>query len=417
MSSFTDNISNYESDPEESLHTQLKNYTSSGQWFRAREVAGQLLSTSPESSWLHCQMGFILYQLNDFKHAENHLKESVRLQPDYANGYRLLGFLYLSMNRAGTAEDNVRKALSLEPNDETSWCLLGNLSLHFDNPQQALQCAEKALNLCPDDVSALDLKARALDELPDHKVAPQDLINQYEEILSLEPDNALAYSRIGDVYCEKLKKYKVAEEYYRKALFIDPESKSHQSDLIRCLRKRDPILRLLWLPFLPTKLVIKLIELIPDGNLKWKHLFGFLLALPLLLIGKYIILFGIVSAVAFFTFFWPLTKVYEYLTIVDIHKKMGKIAIYKGPFRKLHKWSFYTRFFLFLVFLVCFWSVVYFLFTSDQYRGGTIAAFLTVCIGAVILTVLASCVGILIDANSKKTRERRNKKQPVIDNE
>lgn len=417
MSSFTDNISNYESDPEESLYSQLRSFVSSEQWLRARDVAAQLLSSSPESSWLHCQMGIILYHLKQFAAAEKHLKQAVYLQPDYAQAYKMLGFLYLSMGRAGTAEDNVRKALSLDPDDESSWFLFGHLCLHFDDPKQALYCAERALSIDPSDVSALDLKARALAEMPEDKTSPKEQISHYEDILALDPENDLAYSRIGDVYSEKLKKYKLAEEYYRKALFIDPECKAYQNDLIRCLRKRDPILWLLWLPFLPTKIVIKLAELVPDGHLKWKHILGLLLALPLLLIGKYLIIIAIISAVIFYFFFWPLTKVYEYLTIVEIHKKMGKVAIYKGPFRKLHKMSFFTRFSIFLVCLTSFWLLIYYLFTSDKYSKGAIYTFSYICIGALILFIIIGSICALIVEKSKASRARKNKTLPVTDHE
>lgn len=418
MSSFDDNISNYESDPEESLHTQLANFFSSGQWERAKGVAGTMLSTQPESSWLHYQMGYILYQLDQYPQSETHLKKSIALSPDFADAYQRLAFLYLAMNRAGAAEDNIRKALSLDPHDDTSWVLFGHLSLHFNNHKQALDCVEQALRINPENLGARDVKIRAQSAgSTKSKESAAEQIRGHEEILEKDPENDVAHSRIGCIYFDELKDYDRAEKHFRQAMALDPEDKNYQQLVIMVLRKKDWILRLLWLPYLPVKMVYKLLELIPDGNLKWKHLLGFLLALPLLLVGKYLIILALVSAVAFFFFFWPLTKVYEYLTIVDIHKKMGKVTFYKGPLKKIHQQSFFARFSIFLLLLSVFWATIYFLFASEKYRSQSIGIFITLCVFAFILILIAAGIGLVISSCKEKANERRNNNYPVPDHE
>lgn len=389
-------------DQESSLYTQLQNFLASGQWQRAKETTASLLSSSPESTYLHFQMGNILYQLNQYPQSEIHYKRTIALSPDYADGYNGLAYLYLAMGRAGTAEDNIRKAISIDPEDESSWIIFGHLALHFDDPQAAINHANKALDLDPDSLGARDILARAKAELKGpQKTSPQEQIRDHQEILRLDPENDLAHTRIGCIHYDELKDYETAEHHFRTALKIDPNDKENQKLLILTLRKRDPILRLLWSPLQPALWILNLF------SWAWEKKWPILL---LIFVTKYLVVIGVAISLIFFTIFWPLTKIYEYLTISDLHQKMGKIALYQGPAAKIHKLGFKTRFLLFSLIVLAFWTTIYILFSHQVTKNKLIATAGIVLAGGVILVYALSWGGLIRDTFRKARRKRKDKK-------
>ena len=409
MSSFSDNINNYKSDPIDSLRTQLSNYMSSGQWERAREAAGRMLTYQPESFWLHFQMGNILYQLDEYKQSEVHLKKCIALSPDFAEGYQLLAFVYMGLNRAGTAEDNIRKALSLDPDDDDSWMLFGNLSLHFEDYKQALECANRALHINPENLAARDLKVRAMAAGPSkERISPLEQVRGHEKILHEDPENTLAHCRIGCIYYDDLKDYDLAEEHFRKALELEPEDKDYQKLLVKALRKKDRLLRLLWAPLQPAIWILNLLNW--SWEKKWPLIF-------IIFVTKYLVVIGAAIALLFFSLFWPITKVYEYLTIADIHKKLGKITLYSGPMAKLHKQPFYIRFAIFSTIIAVFWSIIILLITHPETKKYPSIIASSALVLAVLFIYGYSWFGMIRDGIRSCIRKRKNKKLPTPNNE
>jgi len=398
-----------DSNPDSSLHTQLQNYISSGQWQRAKDVASSLLSSQPESAWLHNHMGHILHELNELKLSETHYKKSIALQPDFADSYRGLAHVYLSLGRTGTAEDNIRKALSIDPHDDHAWIIFGHLALYFDDPQNAIQHANHALEINPSNTAAQDIIIRAQGELTgDQKLSSQERIKQFKDLLTQEPENDLYHHRIGEIYLEETKDYKSAETHFRKALSIDPNDDANQAGLIQSLRKRDLFLRFLWLPYLPIKLILKFFNFfaeITSGDIKLKDILIILACLPALILTKPLIMILIISFLLFGTIFWPLTKAYEYLTIADIHKKMGKITLYKGPFAKIHQLSFLLRFSIFTLFVIVFWSTIALLLSHEEIRNQVIVYSILI---TVILCIILVLIG-LFSPSDKKSSDPSNR--------
>ena len=104
----------------------------------------------------------------------------------------------------------------------------------------------------------------------------------------------------------------------------------------------------------------------------------------------------------FFTIFWPVCKVYEYLTIADLHKKMGLLKLYKGPMAKLHKLSFPARFGIFVLCMLVFWGSISTLIFSP-YAPALLAGITSI---AGILFLALVVIGFIISF-----RESRQKKK------
>lgn len=65
------------------------------------------------------------------------------------------------------------------------------------------------------------------------KVALDKAEKLYKEALEINPNNAIAYMRLGSVYIYQ-KKYKEAEDYYKKAIELNPNSAEVYYKLGRC---------------------------------------------------------------------------------------------------------------------------------------------------------------------------------------
>ena len=387
------------------LETQLHHFMGMGQWQRALETIQTLLANQPESAWNHYCAGQIHYHLNNNTAAEKHFKKCIAEQPDMAAAYEFLAQVYLSMGRAGTADDYVKKSLELDPTSDHAWFLHAHLCLHHENYSAAIESAERSISLNPENVSAKEVIIRTRREMHTQgSINSKEAIEEQEKLLSEEPENDYLHYGMGNLYYET-KNYSKAEEFFRKAIQLDPEDKDYHQCLIRTLRKRDLVLRLLWLPYLPISLILKFCKLLSnvfEKKLSFSSVLLIILCIPLLLLVKYLIIIGLVTAVFFFTIFWPVCKVYEYLTIADIHKKMGLLKLYKGPMAKLHKLSFPARFGIFVLCMLVFWGSISTLIFSP-YAPALLAGITSI---AGILFLALVVIGFIISF-----REGRQKKK------
>jgi tetratricopeptide (TPR) repeat protein len=382
----------------------LYNLMNAGQWVLAVQELGQQIAEDPEDEELHKMMGRALRNLGKFAESEKHLKKAVTLAPEDDEAFVELALTYLEMNRAGLADDMVRQALRLNPENEISWIIMGQLSLHYDDTPQALRCADQIKRLNPESTQAMEIRTRALAQADGAmKLPAHQQIQEYHAILEVDPENDSALMHLGVVYFDELKDYDRAEECFRAALQIDPMDKICQKLLIKTLRKKDLVLKLLWVPYLPVEWILKLYSW--AWRLKWP-------IIPLFLIGKYLIIVLVLSALIFFTIFWPVAKMYEYLTIADLHRKMGRVTLHRGPLARLHKASFALRFSCFLVGLVLFWSCIGAFFVSEATRGSVIFGVIILVVFGTFALIALSWGAVIYQFIRGKIRARKNRDLP-----
>ena len=396
------------------LETQLHHFMEMGQWQRASETIHGLLAKQPESAWNHYWAGRIYYHLDNHSVAENHLKKCIAEQPDMASAYTLLCQVHLSMNRAGTADDYIKKSLELDPTSDSAWCLHAHLCLHYENYEAAIESAERAISLDPENTTAKEVIIRTRQEMnTEGKFNSQEAIKAQEDLLSEDPENDYLHYAMGNLYYES-KNYSKAEEFFRKAIQLAPEDKDYHQSLIRTLRKRDIVLRLLWIPYFPIWFALTYIEKVGkvfEQNLSFKSVAVFILCLPLILAIKYIAIIAIVSATLFFTIFWPVCKVYEYLTIADIHKKMGLLKLYTGPMAKIHQLPFPARLGIFIACMILFWGSIIMLAINSH--AAALLAMLTSLAGVffLVLVIASFTISARQDRKKKKTDNFLNQNQ------
>ena len=377
-----------------------------GDWERLRETCAEMLSINPEDANAHHLSAKALHHLDRFEEGARHIKKAIELEPDDSSHYHAAGWLHLAWGRQGPADEYARKALQLEPDDADNWILMGYCSVSHNSPKHALSCAQKARELEPENTASEQLEAIARPHLEGKDaIPPAEQLANFQRLLANSPDDAFIYYNIGNLQLNEFDDAPAAEEHFRQALKLEPQDKDYQKALISALRRRSPILRLLWLPFWPTKKILNIFEW------AWDKKWPFILLIP---VAKYLMILAAFCFVIFAFFFWPVAKAYEYLTIAELHKKMGRLAYYTGPMARLHKSPFWLRMLLFMLLIAIVWGIAGTLFFSRETSGTTIAVISGIAVSLVTVAVIASWIYYFYDKTKRARRSRKNKKVDQI---
>lgn len=385
---------------EEELYNQLSNFIESEQWERAQEVLQKLLATSPESAFLHYQMGNANLQLAKFSGSEYHFKRAIALDPEDSDNFQGMALLEITRGRFPQAEEYCRKAIALNPTDSDHWITMGDLCRVGNDRQQALRCLERAQELDPGSTEVLRLRAD-ISTLEGDPLSsnPDDQLENYRQVLARDPEDESALYSSGIIYLQEKNDYRKAQELFRAALRQNPTDRDYENALIRTYRKRDPVLRLLWLPlrcgfFIGAHLII----LIPI--LYFFHSSG----------GRSSAEF-MGCALLVFLVFWPITKLYELLTIAEVHKEMGSLTLSRHRFQKLHRLPYLARLAIFLVIILSFWSTVICLLWNPESRQ-----FIISTTGKIVVFSFLALLGYFIfhSIRTRQSESKRARKNAVL---
>lgn len=346
---------------EESLHTQLQNFTESKQWSRARDVIYEMLTIQPDSSWLHCELGSVLYHLSDFKLAEKHLKTAISHDPSYAEAYSQLAWVYSGMNLNGVADDTNKVALSLDPQDASNWILAFHLAIFYDNLDRAKECLDKLEYLLPESEHLTNMRTAYLSHpLNKDKLDVPAQIGAHEESLAQNPEFHLAHYQIAELHLVYTKDYEAAERHIKQALQSDPTDGDYQHTFAKIIRKKTRFLKILNAP-------LSLFESIKHHNKLEEFLVVVLVGVAAagLILGENnrdILKYVLLAIIGLFAFIYPISKLYEYLTLSELFHSMNKVHLFKGPMKRVHQLSYSTRFMLFATLTLVFWCLLFLLF-------------------------------------------------------
>jgi tetratricopeptide (TPR) repeat protein len=330
-------------------------FLSSKQWDRALSAAHEWLGKEPENLHAHRVAAQSLINLNREPEAQSHLERVLAGNPEDDFAHRLMSITQFEQGRFKAADDSIRKAISLDPNDAFHWHHLARMSYNQGDRTTARKCAEKARALNPRNADILNLLILCE---PDGAANVQVKILRYQQALELDPENANLHNNMGAQYLDGLKDYAQAEACFRRALFIDPSSKMFRGNLFIAMKHRDLVYRILCAP---KDFLLMIFGVF--GDLRQKSWLLYFLLIPIWLV---MFRFALGGLILWFALVWPLTKVYEYLTIGDLKAKAGEVGARRGGVLGYRKWSLQFRLSLFGIFLVSFWGMVAWLFLANS---------------------------------------------------
>lgn len=371
----------------------LSRFTTSNQWDRALETANEWLSIEPENPRAHFAAGQALINLKRHTEAEPHVAHVLAGEPDNDLAHRMMSLIHFREGRFAAADESIQKAVSLNPNEAYHWYHLAWMRHKQDDVATALKYAEKARELSPRDSDIVNLVAICAPRKNGRSLLE---LQQYQEALELDPENAQVHNNIGAYYLNADKDYAKAEECFRRALLFDPTLKMARSNLFITLKRRDVVYRFLRAPM----------DFILQGfALARRNRVLYYLTLPIWLIAYRFLFVGLILWLALFS---PTIKVYEYLTIGDILAKAGELDAKRGGFLGYRRWPLRVRLLIFGSLLCSFWgSIAWLAFSNTDARD--------MVLGSMVLAGLFIGIVLVVRTRWKqggfRFRRRRNSKE------
>lgn len=118
------------------------------------------LSIEPKHAEAHFRLGRLLFQLNDWQQAEEHLAAAIQFQPKIPDAHYYMGEILQLRGQAREAIACFRRAVALNPKlvlalNALAWVYSTHWDAQFRDDQQAVVLAERACQLTQDKVPAL----------------------------------------------------------------------------------------------------------------------------------------------------------------------------------------------------------------------------------------------------------------------
>jgi tetratricopeptide (TPR) repeat protein len=380
-------------------------FMSARQWDRSLAATMEWLSKEPENQRAHRAAAQSLINLNRTEEASRHLEKVLAGNPADNLAHRLMAEVHFRAGKFRLADESIQKAISLCPTDAHHWYKLAHMSYRLGDLATAKKSVARARELSPRSADILNLAI-----LCEPETAAEAKIRQYQDALALNPENANIHNNMGTEYLNKLKDYAKAEECFRRALFFNPTSDIFRQNLFVTLKHRDLVYRILCLPKDWQFKVIKFF----DGMRK-RNLLLYILIIALWLVAFRFVLGGLVL---WFALFWPLTKVYEFLTMGDIRARAGELGVRRGGFLGYRRWPLKIRLSLFAVFLISFWGGLALFWWGKKELGSTILG-IVMFFGVSVILVISLMLKIKrgIKAQAARKRARQMEGLTVISNQ
>jgi tetratricopeptide (TPR) repeat protein len=152
---------------------------------------------------------------------------TARTSPNSARAHHNLGHLLMNNGLNTEALNSLDRAIEIAPFYGSSLASRGEVFRRMGKPEDSVPLQEKALSMEPDYYPAHFYLAEALRDIgkKNHQTSYfKSAVEEYITAVRLKPTISLPYIRLGELYLDYHKNPQPAEEYFRKAHEIDPES-------------------------------------------------------------------------------------------------------------------------------------------------------------------------------------------------
>ncbi|MDJ0522910.1 MAG: tetratricopeptide repeat protein [Planctomycetota bacterium] len=384
-------------DPEErwdSLAAQADAYLRSRTSERLHEVAQELIECRPQDEFGYRMAGESWLQRGDLDKAIDHLRKAVEAEPEYDFALYRLGVMLRVDGKTKEAEQHVQQAIELDPEYAGYWVELGEIAITEDDHDGAERYANRALELDAEHVGARQLLSRSLEEAGPKKHAQR--LEILDRALQDDPEDADVWDDRAALLL-KMGRLDEAEDSARQALMLEPGNGYYRKTLYSVIKRRSWIYKFLrW----PGDLVVKGFAWIDRSS--WT----FWILLCLIGVGSRIFLFLLALGAVWVTCFFPVLKLYEWMTISEIRKRAREIHDHTrrgGWFFRMPAW---VRTLLFLAVAGGFWYGLYRLVDTEGGRRALVIGF-----GIVVgLAILLAIFGLFLIVRDKRRAKRRRKR-------
>lgn len=195
---------------------QGRSLAATGKLERARRALEDTISRWPKVLELHLILARVLFDLGDQRGPLMQLAELIEREPDYEPAWELGAMLLAESGQIERAEAMLRKAIESDPSAVTLQFLLTELLLRTDRRDEVVERLDILEVLANGSAGHMLEFGALLAELGDVGGA----IEQFNDVLEVDPDNAEALYRLG-TFAEASEHRDAALDFYGRAVAND----------------------------------------------------------------------------------------------------------------------------------------------------------------------------------------------------
>ena len=179
----------------------------------------QLIDAAPNDAELLHDRGKMFLEAGELSLALGDVGRALMVDSSNADYYLTISDIYFKGSKPAESMAALKRAGELEPENVEVPLRLAEFYLYIQNYAEAVKATNDALRLDSRNDRAFFLKGFCYKEVGDTVKAA----DQFQRAVENNPDHVDAYVELGILY--DIKKDPVAEQYYRNALRVDPNSK------------------------------------------------------------------------------------------------------------------------------------------------------------------------------------------------
>ncbi len=325
----------------------LAHLVAAGQWQRVEKLARELLAVTPEAPDVHACLAWSLILQDRAAESWPSIEFLLSATPDEVQPHLLAAQFHAQAENWAQVENHADYAIAIDPDDAQGYMMKSVSLVSRLRLQEAQPWIAKAREIDPDSESIAVLQTRLRGAVDQSAAAAWRQVQQLEELLAANPENAATWDALGDVYMQ-LERPRKAEECYRECLRLDPGDRVYQRDLFRAVAARSVLYRTVALPLSACRLLATFV-----GTLQFQ---------PSALLW---VVLGFKASLAFLAWlcitaplFVPPAKLFEWLLLAEVQPPAGaseRRMRLRGIATRL---PYSARVALFLLVTVCFWTAV-----------------------------------------------------------
>jgi protein O-mannosyl-transferase len=187
-------------------------------WNNSITLFSHAIEITHDNFLAYYNLGNAYLDLGRFKDALKAYRQTIRIQPGFADAYCNVGYACRKLGRYQDAIEAYKQAIKINPHDANSYYNLGVSYLDIGSFQDTLEPCRQAVKIKPDYAEAYNLLGVACLDLGRY----QDALESCRQAVKIKPDYAGAYYNIG-IINNKLGRWQDSIEAYKQTIKIKPD--------------------------------------------------------------------------------------------------------------------------------------------------------------------------------------------------
>jgi len=215
-------------------HNSLGNaYKRSGVFEKAETHYLKSIEIMPDYAEALVNMGGLYDLQKKYKQAEGFYLHAAELNPFLVKAYSGLGIVYMNQDKLKEAEEMLKKAVEIDGTMLGSYYFLGQIYERENRLKESLAMYEKLMEYSDMDARELNRLGLLAGKIGNYEAA----MKYFQKAVKSNPEYLDPAVNMGNT-CFMMKKYSEAEEFYLRALEIEPNSVIASANLKKVREKR-----------------------------------------------------------------------------------------------------------------------------------------------------------------------------------